>query len=442
MLTPRRRRSAPSRAVACTAFAIIVGAIGGAYTTVRGDVAVGAASHSVPAASAPAAGPSEYSTSSTARAPRAAAHSKVTYHGGPVLRASSVYTIFWVPAGHAFPTGYSTLINQYFSDVAHDSYLHSNVYGSTVQYYETQPKRFVSYNVVNKGPGVDATPFPNSGCPNYTLSDSTQTTVCLTRAQIQKEIAAYVSSHRIPTGIGTQVFLFTPKLVGSCITKTALSKGGCYDPKGNDGYCAYHSHFGSGARAILYANMPYNYNGAKQNLCASGQSPNGTAADAVLNNVAHEHNETITDPLGTAWYDNRGNEIADKCHLKFGKPLGSTANGWYNQVINGDRYWLQMLWSNRAKACVQRNNFPQPIVSFTYSPWSPKRGQKVVFRSSVKESRESKWTYRWSFPDGRKARVANPTHVFAGFIFAADVVLVVTDRKGDQTRFARTISVH
>ncbi len=60
----------------------------------------------------------------------------------------------------------------------------------------------------------------------------------------------------------------------------------------------------------------------------------------------------------------------------------------------------------------------------------------------MKESRESKWTYRWSFPDGRKARVANPTHVFAGFIFAADVVLVVTDRKGDQTRFARTISVH
>src|SRR5207245_6365002 len=65
-------------------------------------------------------------------------------------------------------------------------------------------------------------PFPNSGCPNYTLSDSTQTTVCLTRAQIQKEIAAYVSSRSIPTGIGTQIFLFTPQLVGSCTTKTAL----------------------------------------------------------------------------------------------------------------------------------------------------------------------------------------------------------------------------
>src|SRR6266446_825123 len=159
MLTPCRWRPAPSRAVACAAFAIIVGAIGGAYSTVTGDVAVGAASQSVATAS-------EYSTSSTARAPRAAANSPVTHHGGPVLHASSVYTIFWVPPGWTLPTGYTTLINQYFSDVAHDSYLPSNVYGSTVQYFETKPKRFVSYNVANKGPGIDATPFPNSGCPN------------------------------------------------------------------------------------------------------------------------------------------------------------------------------------------------------------------------------------------------------------------------------------
>jgi hypothetical protein len=127
--------------------------------------------------------------------------------------------------------------------------------------------------------------------------------------------------------------------------------------------------------------------------------------------------------------------------LRFGKPLGSTGSGQYNQVINGDRYWLQMLWSNRAKACVQRNNFPQPIVSFTYSPSSPKHGKKVVFKSSVKESGESKWAYRWSFPDGGTATAANPTHVFPGFIFAGTVVLIVTDTKGDQTRFARTITV-
>ena len=454
MRTPPRRRSVSSRAVAFAAFAVVVGAIGGAYTTVTGGIAVGAASRDVQAANPPTpnpngallgvvpsrppdARPSEYSTSSAARAPRAAGSSMVTYHGGPVLHASSVYTIFWMPAGFTMPAGYSTLINQYFSDVAHDSYSPSNVYGSTVQYYETKPKRFVSYNVANKGPGIDTTPFPKSGCPNYTLADNTKSQVCLTRVQLQKEIASYVSSRSIPTGAGTQVFLFTPQGVASCNTANALSKGGCYNPLQYNGYCAYHSHFGSGNNVIVYANMPYD---ALQG-CSSGQSPNGNPADAVLNNVAHEHNETMSDPLGTAWYDSAGREIGDKCHLKFGKALGSTGSGSYNQVINGNRYWLQMLWSNRAHACVQRNNFSQPIVSFTYSPSQPKHGKKVVFKSSVKQAGESKWAYRWSFPDGGTSNAANPTHVFPGFVFAGDVVLVVTDTKGDQTRFARTINV-
>ena len=436
------------------ALAIVAGAIGGAYTTVTGNAAVGATSQAAPAARTatanpngpllgivpsrpPDAAPSEYSTSSTGGEPRAAANAQVTYHGGPVLHASSVYTVFWMPAGHTMPAGYSAVINQYFSDVAQDSYLPSNVYGSTVQYYETNPKRFVSYNVANKGPGIDTTPFPKGLCPNYTLADNTKSKLCLTRAQLQKEIARYVASHSIPTGTSTQVFLFTPKGVASCNTATALKKGGCYNPLQFNGYCAYHAHFGRGDHAIVYANMPYN---AMQG-CSSGQSPNGNPADAVLNNVAHEHNETITDPLGTAWYDSAGREIADKCHQKFGKALGSTATGHYNQVINGNRYWLQMLWSNRAKACVRRNNFAQPIVSFTYSPSQPKKGRKVVFKSSVRQAGESRWTYRWSFPDGGTSKAANPTHVFSGYIFAGVVVLIVTDTKGDQTRYARTINV-
>jgi hypothetical protein len=453
MLTPPRRRPAPRRAVACAAFAIVVGAIGGAYTTVTGGVAVaesGAARVAPPPtrnpngpplgvvpSRSPAAAPSGYSASSTAGRPRAFANTPVTYHGGPVLHASSVYTIFWMPPGYALPPNYSTVINQYFSDVAHDSYLPSNVYGSTVQYFETQPKRFVSYNVANKGPGIDSTLFPKSGCPNYTLADNSKSKVCLTRAQLQKEIAAYVAAHNIPTGLGTQVFLFTPQGVASCFTANALSKGGCYNPVQNNGYCAFHSYFGSGAHAILYANMPY----SAINGCRSFQSPNGNPADDVLNNVAHEHNETMSDPLGTAWYDSAGREIGDKCHQKFGKALGSTATGHYNQVINGNHYWLQMLWSNRKKSCVQRNAFPQPIVSFTYTPSQPKRGKKVVFKSSVRQAGESKWTYRWSFPDGGTSKAPNPTHVFTRFIFAGQVVLIVTDTKGDQTRYARLINV-
>jgi len=381
--------------------------------------------------------PSDYSTNAAAASPRAAAQTQVTYHNGPVVHSSSVYTLFWAPSGYAFPANYAQIVNQYFNDVAHDNWTTSNVYGSVVQYYETNPKRFVSYNILYRGPTVDTSPFPKSGCPNYTLADNTQSTVCLTRAQLQNKVASFASSHSIPSGLGTEIFLFTPQGVASCTTPTSLTSGGCYNPIQYNGYCAFHSHIGSGDQAVVYANMSYD---AIQG-CTSGQSPNGNAADAVLNNIAHEHNESMTDPLGTGWYDNAGHEIADKCHLNFGKALGSTSTGKYNQLINGHGYWLQTLWSNRAHACVQWNTFPQPSASFTFSPTQPKRGKKVAFKSSVNEAGISKWSYRWTFPDGATATAANPSHVFQTIVFQGNVVLVVADPKGDQTRVVRSITV-
>jgi PKD repeat protein len=161
----------------------------------------------------------------------------------------------------------------------------------------------------------------------------------------------------------------------------------------------------------------------------------------VLNNVAHEHNESIADPLGNAWYDGNGKEIADKCHLMFGSPRGSTGSGQYNQVINGHGYWLQQIWSNRAGACVQRNSYPQPNATFTHKPSIPKHGQKVTFTSKVKEPGETKFTYRWTFPDGGTSTVKNPVHTFAGLYFAAPVTLIVTDSKGSQTRTINPLTV-
>src|SRR5206468_12731017 len=57
--------------------------------------------------------------------------------------------------------------------------------------------------------------------------------------------------------------------------------------------------------------------------CDSGEQPNGDVADSTTNLISHEHNETITDPLGTGWYDRLGNEDGDKCAWNFGSALGS-----------------------------------------------------------------------------------------------------------------------
>ena len=364
----------------------------------------------------------------------------VTYHGGPVQHSSAVYAIFWAPAPFSFPANYQAVVSQYFTDVAHDSYLATNVYANPTQYYDTNgnARRYASYNVAFKAAIIETRAFPASGCTNYVIGDSSVSKVCLTDTQIQKEIASVISSHHLPRGLSTNYFLFTPQGVASCKTANGLSSGGCYNPLQFNGHCAYHSHIGSGGNAVLYAHMAYDALAG----CTSLQSPNGNAADAVLNNVSHEHNEMITDPLGTGWYDSsNGDEISDKCHQTFGVPMGATATGQYNQIINGHGYYLQQGWSNRAGACVQRNSFPQPIVSFTFKPATPVHGKKITFVSSVKESGESSFAYRWSFPDNGASSAKNPTHTFASAVFAGNVTLVITDSHGSQTRMVKAITV-
>jgi len=364
----------------------------------------------------------------------------VTYHGGPVQHSSAVYAIFWAPAPYSFPPNYQSIISQYFTDVAHDSYLPSNVYANPTQYYDTKgaSKQYVSYNVAFKAAIIETRAFPSSGCPNYVIGDSSTTKLCLTDTQIRKEISSVIATHHLPRGLGTNFFLFTPQGVASCKTAGGLASGGCYNPLQFNGHCAYHSHMGGGNTAVLYAHMAYDALAG----CTSLQSPNGNAADATLNNVSHEHNEMITDPLGTGWYDSStGDEISDKCHQAFGAPIGATATGQYNQIINGHGYYLQQSWSNRAAACVQRNSFPQPIASFTFKPTMPVHGKKVTFVSSVKESGESAFTYRWGFPDNGTSSASNPAHTFASAVFAGNVTLVITDKHGDQTRVVKSITV-
>ena len=239
----------------------------------------------------------------------------LSYHGGPVMaNGNTVYAVYWIPPGFSVSSNYESVINQYFSDVAADSGLSTNVYFSDTQYSS------ILYKSTFAGPIVDTSSFPANGCRDR------YTTVCLTDAQLQSE-AARVAAGTGHTGLGYEYFLFTPKNVGSCFGSSCAYSY----------YCAYHSNFAvSGGSQILYANMPYAaYVPA---ACGSGESPNGDDADSTLNVTSHEHNETITDPLGTAWYDSSGNENGDKCAWNFGTPLGGASGAEYNQVIGGHHY--------------------------------------------------------------------------------------------------------
>jgi hypothetical protein len=232
---------------------------------------------------------------------------------------------------------YRTLNDRYLTDVAADSGRTTNVYWSTTQYYQgSATKTYVTYSSTFGGSYLDTTPFPASGCTDTV----TQTSVCLSDAQLQNEVASVKSRLGWASSPSTMFFLFTPRGVGSCAgSDCAFST-----------YCAYHSWYGSGSTVTLYANQPYTDTVPAD--CDVGQHPNNDEADPTINVVSHEHAETITDEQGNAWYDLAGYENGDKCAWDFGTALGNTGYGLYNQVINGHYYYLQREYSNARSACV------------------------------------------------------------------------------------------
>ena len=90
---------------------------------------------------------------------------------------------------------------------------------------------------------------------------------------------------------------------------------------------------------------PYDY--AYPAACTNGTaSPNGDpGADNEVSVLAHEIEETTTDPMGNAWYDTRGYENADKCAWNFGATYGS-GGGVANMNLGGKHFLVQQNWIN------------------------------------------------------------------------------------------------
>src|SRR5205807_8982674 len=133
---------------------------------------------------------------------------------------------------------------------------------------------------------------------------------------------------------------------------------------------------------------------------------NGDSADDTINLISHEHNEAITDPLGTGWYDKNGLEDGDKCAWNFGSSTPS------NQTIDFNPYYLQQEWSNARKGCVLFVN-AAPTAAFTFSPTNPQPDQAVAFDGSGSSDPDGSIdSYSWDFGDGGTDSGANPTHTY------------------------------
>ena len=111
-------------------------------------------------------------------------------------------------------------------------------------------------------------------------------------------------------------------------------------PRGNAGYCAYHSAGSCGGVPVQFAFF-WHLDGDPGCDPQDTTTGHSQGLSALANVSGHELSEARTDPASPgAWYDSRGQENGDKCAWTFNVPSVS--------FPNGTSWKIQGEWSNAA----------------------------------------------------------------------------------------------
>jgi len=270
-----------------------------------------------------------------------------------VMRDVTIHTIFWAPGGYSFEgppspgvLGYEPLVQRFFTDIAHDSGLLTDIYSVLRQYGDGGGPGTYSISYSAAADSIqDSDSYPRVG---RQCASPQGIATCVTDLELQQEIDhAIQTSDPSARGLRNLWFVFLPPNVDTCITP-----GSC----GSNAYGGYHSSSDLGHGVTIYAVIP---DALIEETVPPGADPEGNPdAESAIDAAAHETMEAMTNPQGDAWMDSNGNEVADKCEFgpEVGTPLGYAPDGSpYNQLIDGDPWLIQEMWSNANGGCVQRS---------------------------------------------------------------------------------------
>ncbi|MGZ4173545.1 MAG: PKD domain-containing protein [Solirubrobacteraceae bacterium] len=379
----------------------------------------------------------------------------LSYHGGSVLHSSVPYLVYWDPNGHIASSS-RALYQRYLSDVAAAGDA-GNVYAVDRQF--TDGSGFAgaaqTFNPATQAIN-DIQPYPAQdtvNCPPARVMPAYPT--CITDAQLQTELARLIAADGLPTGVGANspiYFVVTPADVNICQDGAT-----CAD----NTFCAYHSVFGDGGAYVLYSPVAMLVLGQSPKSCQSDgnsvvQNPNGDSAltDVALKYLSHEDNETITDPLGSGWWDPISrNENGDSCNSIHDNPaaftptLGGSASAGtlFNQLISGDHYYIQGEWSNADLTCKLQPTTSAISASFS-APAGAVPSTAVSFDPSASSSAAPYSSVTWSFGDGGSAFSAGADgpstaqHTYAaGGTYTVSLTLV--DQYGNLSTASHSITI-
>jgi hypothetical protein len=220
-------------------------------------------------------------------------------HGGPVLAGAHLYAVWWGGAG-AWPTDANAALTSFLGGFGRSSYLQIGA----------QYMRGATLTTRLSGQYVDPSAPPTHVNPD-TLGAEVASVLSAAGSTVDPQGIYVVYTSNFPSG-------------------------------GN--YCAWHSDTPVNGTTVAVAYMP---NTTGVTGCDPGDlyGANGYSEGtrSLANVTAHELMEAVTDPQVSAWYDQGGQEIGDKCAWQFAGPV----------TIGGTAWQLQAEWSNRGTGCVQ-----------------------------------------------------------------------------------------
>ena len=354
----------------------------------------------------------------------------VTYQGGPVAHSMTGVLVDWGSSINSMYTNSTSGDPGLIQYLAAQSGSTTDIGGVIAQYMDSSGQN--AANHYSYGQQYEITP----SVTGTTISDP----------QIQTELAAQINAGHLPSptgdGLSTIYLVLFPNGDVECVTSTQCSANA---PTPSDqAFCAYHSSFqlSSGAN-VLYAVLPDNTSGNMSTEC--GQSP--TQLNNQTSFLSHEWSETISDPLGNAWWVYNAGSPAD------GNEIGDTCN----QIETNQGGWtVQELWSNLDSNCVGGESaYAAPTASFLAPNVAPPN-QQVDFdaSSSSDPSQDNAATgtgysispgianYQWNWGDGSSSSTATATatHTYAT-TGNYEVSLTVTDNLGFTSTVTQAVSI-
>lgn len=268
----------------------------------------------------------------------------VQFHGGAVVQSAEEYLIYVNLASSASCHTIATCWGDP-SSFLHDLGLSDFIHLVDQYVGVTNDNRYgASPDAIN----VNYTPTAGAGQP-------------FTDVDIQTIVHAVVRARGLQTGYRSIFDVFLVPGQDECSTSAFDT---CYSPDKPDTFvfCADHSSVDfSDVGHVLYTVEPY------QDVtgCSSRPNgPNGQLVDSTNNVLSHETFEAISNPDGTAWWNELdsalfGEEVGDECSFLLVIPPPPALPGPQsvvyfdpsNVILNGHRYLAQTEYSNDQHAC-------------------------------------------------------------------------------------------